>query len=399
MSVFISYRRADGTKVANEIYNALQEKYDIFLDTESLTNGIFSTEIKNKIENCSDFIILITETTFNRCNEPDDWILNESRLALLENKNIIPIFIGIKGFPNNVPDCLKTLCTYNGFTWVGGDLSVDKLQKFLISNQRLCLSVVREEQSARLSQKSKHDLIQLYKKFKINENQNIVERNVDIELIIDDENDFSNLYIDTYLEQDFSESKAKELAIQEHRRRYLNCKRLLELAIEQMLLDRLIDSCARDRRDEYIKKYGVNQCFIAYEDGIEDLCLTPFAWINVIEELLKELIFNRLNYYSNSKDHQKIEFIAKKNITKEKIWSFYSFIDVNAIKNNPYLIETLVKECGDYFDIPKNDLLDHSYPDFFYELARVKNGLERISFEELSKYNGIFSLTKYYVGG
>ena len=78
MSIFISYRRDGGMPVAESIYQSLCDEYDVFLDIESLQNGYFDSAITERIENCSDFIVIITETIFDRCTEPNDWIFHEA---------------------------------------------------------------------------------------------------------------------------------------------------------------------------------------------------------------------------------------------------------------------------------------------------------------------------------
>ena len=113
MSVFISYRRDSGRSTAEAVYRALCGEYDVFLDTESLKNGYFDSAIKEQIENCDDFIVIVNETLFDRCSEPEDWILNEAAIALKMKKNIIPIFVGIEKFPANVPKPLEGICRYN----------------------------------------------------------------------------------------------------------------------------------------------------------------------------------------------------------------------------------------------------------------------------------------------
>ena len=78
MSIFISYRRDGGMPVAESIYQSLCDEDDVFLDIESLQNGYFDSAITERIENCSDFIVIITETIFDRCTEPNDWIFHEA---------------------------------------------------------------------------------------------------------------------------------------------------------------------------------------------------------------------------------------------------------------------------------------------------------------------------------
>ena len=108
-SVFISYRRKGGSYISGSIYRALKDEYDIFLDRESLKSGRYDIAIKNKIAECTDFILIVTKNTFDRCDEPEDWITNEVRDAIHAEKNIIPVFVGIKDFPDNVPDYLKRI--------------------------------------------------------------------------------------------------------------------------------------------------------------------------------------------------------------------------------------------------------------------------------------------------
>lgn len=135
MSVFISYRRDSGRSTAEAVYRALCGEYDVFLDTESLKNGYFGSAIKEQIENCDDFIVIVNETLFDRCSEPEDWILNEAAIALKMKKNIIPIFVGIEKFPANVPKPLEGICRYNGIFWNDEIITYQKNQSFFGKQQ------------------------------------------------------------------------------------------------------------------------------------------------------------------------------------------------------------------------------------------------------------------------
>ena len=108
MSVFISYRRKGGTRIANKLYRYLSEEYQVFWDKKSLKSGRYDTALIDNIKKCTDFIIIVTKNTFDRCDNPDDWIANELKTALSDpTKNIIPIFVGVKTFPKNVPEDLR----------------------------------------------------------------------------------------------------------------------------------------------------------------------------------------------------------------------------------------------------------------------------------------------------
>ena len=91
MSVFISYRKEDGKVLAKKTYDVLNRHYEVFLDDESLTSGKFNSQIIEKIKECDDFVIILTEKYFERYATKDDWAEKELALAIQEGKNIIPI--------------------------------------------------------------------------------------------------------------------------------------------------------------------------------------------------------------------------------------------------------------------------------------------------------------------
>lgn len=404
MSVFISYRRMGSTRIARKLYRSLCEEYQVFWDQDkkSLKSGRYDTALIDFVKECTDFILIVRKNTFKRCNDPDDWITKELKAALSDpQKNIIPIFIGVKNLPENLPENLRQLNNnllpnLQAIKWKNGK-SINEIKGFLKSNKRCVLSVIRKDQQVKLSEKSKQELTSLYKKFKVDEHQGIIDRNVDIILDIENEQDFSTLFLPRYAAQAPSDDTAKKLAMQEQKRRYLNEKKLLVIAINQLLNDRMIDSCARDRREDYVKKYGIEQCYCTYADGVEDYCLTPFAWIEIIEELLKQLVFDRTNYYANARSTIPVDFVAKNKLGDE-IWSFISFFDKEAIGESEALNKQLQFCGGDFWDIPKADLFSHVFPDFYYNLAHLKEGKDSLKVDTLPNYNSIFEITKYYIG-
>ena len=403
MSVFISYRRKGGSRIASKIYRALSTEYQVFWDKKSLKSGRYDTALIDNVQECTDFVLIVTKHTFDRCDDPNDWITNELKTALSDpQKNIIPIFVGVKTFPQNVPESLRQLndnlfCNLQAVKWKSGK-SIKDLQGYLKSNKLCALSVIRKDQQVGLSEKSKQELIALYKKFQVDQHQGIIDRGVDISLNIANEQDFSALFLSHYTDRNSSDDMAKKLAIQEQKRRYLNEKRLLEIAIKQLLSDRMIDSCARDQREDYVKKHGLDQCYCTYADGVEDYCVTPFAWMEIIEELLKQLVFDRALHYANARASSiPVDFVAKNKLGAE-IWSFHSFLDKKALEGADSLEETLQCCRGDFWDIPKNDLFSHVFPDFYYNLALLKEGKSSLRVNMLPNYNSIFEITKYFIG-
>ena len=73
--VFISYRRTDGFYPAYLLYKELIENnYTVFFDLKSLRMGEFPDVIRKNIEECSDFILIVSQSTFSeRIFEEGDW--------------------------------------------------------------------------------------------------------------------------------------------------------------------------------------------------------------------------------------------------------------------------------------------------------------------------------------
>lgn len=395
MSVFISYRRDGGMPIAEDIYTSLSEEYDVFLDVESLKNGFFDTAIVEKIKQCSDFIVLITETVFNRCSEPNDWIFHEAMIALHENKNIIPIFVGLTSFPPNVPEALRDICRFNGIFWSNAKQSCPKIKSFLISNKRYIISVVRNQDKIGLSTETKNDLVNLYQRFLKNG-----RLPVDVRIEIQDPKDLSTLMLRDDIIDSYGVDSALHIAEQSLLKKIKWIHDELECAISYMLQDEMLDACAFKMRDHYVSMYGAKKCIYIDDDGIENYAITPYVWKEIVEELLKELVTDRYNDYGNSKDYIGIDCSVEKRNGSE-IWMFSSFIPV--LKDNEAvmaLIETLKMPGGraDYLDIPLRILTLHTYPDLYYNVGLLKTNKTTQSFDEINKYKDVFNLLHYSFG-
>lgn len=395
MSVFISYRRDNGKSVAEAVYQSLCNEYNIFLDTKSLKNGYFDSALTEHIEHCSDFVVIITETVFNRCKEPNDWILYEVQIALQKNKNIIPIFVGIRNFPSNVPETLKDICRYNGIFWINEDITCAKIKLFLISNRQYKISVVSSGDQIALGLKTKEELKELYRRFLKN------GRNpTDIEIYVPNINELSKLIIRQDIAKEYGIDFAKHLAEQTLLMKKKRIKEVLEMAIEYLILDEMIDSCAMKLQEFYLKKYGVENCVFKDDEGIEFFYWTPFLWFDIIEELLKELLFDRYYVYGNSKDFIEIDCFVENRSGKE-IWGFSSFVSrLSEVKSYNKLMNRIntLGGRGDYTDIPLRSLAFHVYPDFYYNIGLLKSKKTLKSFEKVNQYKDIFNLWHYYIG-
>lgn len=119
--IFISYRRDGGFATANHIYRLLtQDGYSVSFDVDSLREGDFNINILNRIEQCTDFLLIVDSHCFDRTLDSSfdskcDWLRMELAHALKLNKNIVPILLnGTDGFPRDLPEDISGVTTKNG---------------------------------------------------------------------------------------------------------------------------------------------------------------------------------------------------------------------------------------------------------------------------------------------
>ena len=67
--------------------------YSCFFDKESLRGGTFTEAIKEHVESCQDFILILPPHALDRCVEAEDLVYEEILTAQKNEKNIIPIFL------------------------------------------------------------------------------------------------------------------------------------------------------------------------------------------------------------------------------------------------------------------------------------------------------------------
>ena len=119
--IFISYRRKGaGAGVAGELQSKLENLgYKVFLDVDEIGSGQFPTQIKQAIEQCKDFLLVLSPGTLDRCVDEEDWVRREIVMAQDMNKNIIGV--GLPGFimpeEDALPKALQSLATRQVFVW------------------------------------------------------------------------------------------------------------------------------------------------------------------------------------------------------------------------------------------------------------------------------------------
>ena len=132
--VFISYRRNGGEHTARMIRDRLSDLgYKVFFDVESLRSGNFNTKLYSVIDECSDFILVLSPNALDRCSDEKDWVRCEVEYALSKDKNIVPILLRDFKFDTELPETMKTLPQLNGIEASSEffDAFINKLQKFL----------------------------------------------------------------------------------------------------------------------------------------------------------------------------------------------------------------------------------------------------------------------------
>ena len=119
--IFISYRRQGGHETAKHLFDLLsRDNYTVSFDIDTLRSGDFDTELLKRIDECTDFILILNQGALDRSldlrfKRENDWLRNELAYALEKNKNIIPIMLnGFTGFPDNLPDDIVKVVRKNG---------------------------------------------------------------------------------------------------------------------------------------------------------------------------------------------------------------------------------------------------------------------------------------------
>ena len=121
--IFISYRRKSrAEELALLLYKKLiQDGFSVSHDHSTFNESKlpFDITIDKRIEECTDFICIVSHDSFERCTTPDydieqDWMVHEIQYALSQKKNIIPIRLDIESFPSNIPNPIERLKYYDG---------------------------------------------------------------------------------------------------------------------------------------------------------------------------------------------------------------------------------------------------------------------------------------------
>lgn len=138
--VFVSYRRDKGSEVARLLAEKLAKRgYRVFLDVDSLGSGEWGKELQQRIDECPDFIAIVTDGYFVRCENPDDVVRKEIARALETNATVVPLFVGDAKIPAGLPAEITGISAHNGVRYLHeyANQAIDKVCGFLESTPLL----------------------------------------------------------------------------------------------------------------------------------------------------------------------------------------------------------------------------------------------------------------------
>ena len=125
--VFLSYRRSDGGKLAERIYDYLTGKgLHVFFDREEMVKGqYFDEQIRYHVTNCPNYILIGTPEAFAFRTDEFDYVAEEIRIALAEHdkspetRHVLPVMTAGTSFPpetaftegtEKLPKCDAVFC-------------------------------------------------------------------------------------------------------------------------------------------------------------------------------------------------------------------------------------------------------------------------------------------------
>ncbi len=155
--VFISYRRNGGFETAKYLYDWLSGKgYTVTFDIDTLREGDFDKALLSRIEQCTDFILVVDRHCFDRTIDhsvkpEQDWLRNELAYALQLRKNIIPVLLAGAVFPDGLPKEIEDVKRKNGpqYSHEYFDSFCNKLKEMLHSMPRNNYGVAEKKQTSR----------------------------------------------------------------------------------------------------------------------------------------------------------------------------------------------------------------------------------------------------------
>jgi tetratricopeptide (TPR) repeat protein len=120
-TVFISYRRTNIPWALAIFQNLTQHGYDVFFDYNGIASGDFERVILGNITARAHFLVLLTPSALERCDDPADWLRREIETALASQRNTVPLMLegfdfGTPKIASQLTGTLAALKHYNGLS-------------------------------------------------------------------------------------------------------------------------------------------------------------------------------------------------------------------------------------------------------------------------------------------
>src|ERR1022692_932886 len=120
-TVFLSYRRTNIPWALAIFQNLTQNGYDVFFDYNGIASGDFESVILGNITARAHFLVLLTPSALERCDDPADWLRREIETALANQRNIVPLMLegfdfGTPTIASQLTGTLAALKRYNGLS-------------------------------------------------------------------------------------------------------------------------------------------------------------------------------------------------------------------------------------------------------------------------------------------
>lgn len=118
-TVFLSYRRTNIPWALAIFQNLTQNGFDVFFDYNGISSGDFERVILGNIVSRAHFLVLLTPSALERCDDPEDWLRREIETALSTQRNIVPLMLesfdfAAPGLAHQMTGALTGLKNYNG---------------------------------------------------------------------------------------------------------------------------------------------------------------------------------------------------------------------------------------------------------------------------------------------
>jgi len=106
-TVFLSYRRTNIPWALAIFQNLTQHGFDVFFDYNGIASGDFERVILENIGARAHFLVLLTPSALERCDEPGDWLRREIETAMDTQRNLVPLML--EGFDFVAPKITSQL--------------------------------------------------------------------------------------------------------------------------------------------------------------------------------------------------------------------------------------------------------------------------------------------------